>query len=323
MVNASRNANLKRFEGEFPQAFIENIKLKSQFLFFIRSFLIQREFVEVQTPSVVAVSSDPVRSGGYNELFPVSWYSKKMYLRQSNQLHKQSLILSGFDKIFELGPFWRAEINPTLRHLSESLGLDIEMLNEKNLKVDDLINFIGEMLGFVTKKLFESGLIKKGDILSSVPLIFEYSEICKVLKENNVEYEYGTDFGYDIEWKLSEIIQKQHGVDFFAVIHYPNTIKKFYTKDRGELTETFDIFYRGWELSSGAIRQTDLNKLTEGMKEANLDVDKYRFYLDKFRSNRPHCGFAIGIDRFLTKLIRENNIREFVVYPRSETEIIP
>jgi len=226
MVNASRNANLKRFEGEFSQSFIGKIKLKSQFLFLIRSFLIQKEFIEVQTPYVVAVSSDPVRSGGYNELFSVNWYSKKMYLRQSNQLHKQSLVLSGFDKIFELGPFWRAEVNPTLRHLSESLGLDIEMFNEKNLKVEDLIKFIGEMLGFVTKKLYESGLIKKEDILNPAPLIFEYTEICKVLKENNIEYEYGTDLGYDIEWKLSEIIQKQHGVDFFAVIHYPNTTQK-------------------------------------------------------------------------------------------------
>lgn len=96
-VNVSRNVNFRRFNGEFTQDFIKKIKLKSQFLFLVRDFLIQKDFIEVQTPCVVAVSSDPVKSGGGNDLFSVNWYSKKMYLRQSNQLHKQSLILSGFN----------------------------------------------------------------------------------------------------------------------------------------------------------------------------------------------------------------------------------
>ncbi len=306
----------------FSDEFRRRMKFKSDAYRLFREFLYNYDFIEVQTPCILVVPSDPVRSNPKEELFTVEWYSKIMYLRQSNQLHKQSLVLSGLDKIFEIGPFWRAERTFTPRHLSEAWGLDVEMAVSADFKIHNMILFIGGMLNFLTKSLSKNKNFKI-DILGPAIKIFEYEEIYKLIKRLNINYEYGTDLGYNIECKISDLVKDKYDIDIFAVAHYPKNIKKFHAKSNGNLTETFDIFFKGWEISSGAIRQTDYKKIINGMKSMNLNIRKYDFYLDKFKKSRPHGGFCVGIDRFLTRLLNINDIKELIFYPRTKNITTP
>ncbi len=245
-----------------------------------------------------------------------------MFLRQSNQLHKQMLILSGFDRIYEYGPMWRAEERLTPRHLSEAWCLDVEMVDVKNVR--ELIMFVGNLLNIVTASLADTGEIRSDDIIDKTMKTFEYHEVVSLLNQEKILYEYGKDFGYEIELKLGEIVKKIYKIDIFAVTHYPSDVKKFYTKSSKGHTETFDIFYKGWEISSGAIRENNYKKLINNIKMSGLDLSKYLFYIDSFKNNsRSHGGFCLGIDRILAKMKDKDNVKEFVLYPRNKEAIIP
>lgn len=321
LVNIDIGHNFHK-QALFDNRIFKNTKLKSSGLYHIRNFLFANDFIEVQTPCIVAVPSDPVRRNPNEELFQCNWYKKRMFLRQSNQIYKQMLILSGFKKIYELGPFWRSHTNPTPRHSSEAMGLDIEIFKPDG--IEELLKIIGQILNYMTKNLLADSLIKKDDIIDSKISTFEYTEIQKILEENNIKHDYNEDLGYKIELELSNILKDKYGIDIYAIIHYPRTIKKFYTKRyKSALTETFDVIYRGWELSSGALRETDVNKIIKGMEEFNLNPKKYQFYLDKFESKRPHGGFCIGTDRLFTRLLKLPNVNDVIIYPRNQNEIIP
>lgn len=320
LVNVDINDNFHKREYLSSKT-ISNTEFKSKSMYYIRNFLDTKNFIEVQTPCVIAVPSDPVRYSPSKELFKCNWYDKRMFLRQSNQLYKQMLILSGFNKIYEYGPFWRAESNPTPRHLSEAWGLDVEMANVKNLQ--ELISLIGEILNHFTVELYIDNKINKESIIKDNIPYFEYEDIVKLIKDTGINYNYGDDFGYELEEKLGKIIYKKYNYDIYAIIHFPNSIKKFYTMPKGKYTKSFDIYYKGWEISSGAIRQHNKTKLIKRMAQNGLNPDKYRFYTEKFENSRPHGGFCLGIDRILVKLLGYNNIKDMIIYPRSQKDIIP
>lgn len=303
---------------------IPNIKIKSESYYAARKTLSNLGFVEVHTPTVTAVSTDPDRNDPGEEIFSINWYGRKMLLRQSNQLYKQILILSGMDKIYELGPFWRAEQNPTLRHLSEAYGLDVEMSGVED--VNELIVLLQKLLHAITLKIYQKGKILKNQIISNEIKIITYEEALKLLNEEDskIKISYGIDFGYDLEKKLDKIVQNKYKTNLFAIVRYPTSIKKFYTKRaEGDKTLSFDVIYKGWEIVSGAVRETDYNILLSGMKETGLKYEKYQFYLNSFKNPRPHGGFCLGIDRFLIKLLDLNSLTDMFLFPRSEYDIMP
>jgi aspartyl-tRNA synthetase len=298
--------------------------LKSQVYFEIRKMLIDKDFIEVQTPTITAVPTDPVRNDPSEEIFFVDWYGRKMMLRQSNQLYKQMLVLSGINKLFEIGPFWRAEQNPTPRHLSEAYGLDIEIANIKT--IEELISLVGEILEHTTKALYKSGDVKKDSLVSKTIMKINYIDAVELLNKNNngANVIYGTDLGYDLENELAKIMYKLYKKDVFAIVNYPESVKKFYTKrGEGDTTLSFDIIYKGWEIVSGAVRETNYLRLKNGIKELGFRSQKYDFYLNAFKLPRPHGGFCLGIDRFLVKLLGLENLSEIILFPRSEYDIIP
>lgn len=314
------NINFNLLVKDNYDEMIVKTKSKSLALNSIRNFLTTSDFTEVITPSITAVASDPVR-GANKELFQVNWYGKKMYLRQSNQLYKQILIQKGFNKIFEIGTFWREEINLTPRHTSEALGLDIEIFNPSS--VHSLINLAHEILKDIAENLIKSDYIKENPFINDI-LILEYSEIVELLSTNNIKYTYGTDFGYELELSISNIIKKKFNVDFYAIIHYPKTIKKFYTQSFGkDFTDTFDIIFRGWEISSGALRQLNTKEMKDQMSQMKINYNKYKFYMDLLQTGRPHGGFCLGIDRILTKIFNGEHINEFILFPRTNISTLP
>jgi len=310
--------------NELYKSKIPNIKVKSDTYFVARKTLIDLGFIEVHTPTVTAVPTDPVRNDPGEEIFSVNWYGRKMLLRQSNQLYKQILALSGMDRLFELGPFWRAEQNPTPRHLSEAYGLDVEMAGVKELS--ELISLLQKLLHEITLTLFQEGKISENQIVSDKIKTITYTDALELLNKEDPKNKvsYGVDFGYDLEEKLGKIVADKYKTDLFAIIKYPSSIKKFYTKRAEEdKTLSFDVIYKGWEIVSGAIRETDYEKLLKGIKETGLHYEKYQFYLNAFQNPRPHGGFCLGIDRFLVKILNLSSLSDLFLFPRSEYDIIP
>ncbi len=344
------NEELKNIVSEIEKSFInrkisENIQkfnlnlrnnknksifiLKSHILSYIREFLFSKGFIEVHTPTITTIPTDPVKDPKA-ELFSVDWYGKRSFLRQSVQLHKQILIINGLKRIFEIGPFWRAEKNLTKRHLSESLGLDVEMSGI--VSHHQIMDLLEELIVYVIKKLKykDKNLILKLNVKLKVPrrpfFIITYSGAIKILNVHGVKIKYGEDIGVEREMKLYMILNKNRKMDFFFVEKYPDVVKKFYVKPtEGNLTKTFDLNFKGWELVSGAVRETEYKKIVNRMKKNRLPIKKYKFYLSVFKQSKvpPHGGFGMGLERFVAKLLDLDDVRQVVFFPRTKDCLAP
>jgi aspartyl-tRNA synthetase len=305
---------------------------KQKLIFEARSFIFQtvREilnkqgFVEVHLPSIAAYPTDPVKDPK-KELFLVQWYNQNAYLIQSVQIHKQMLMAAGFSKVFCLYPFWRREEKITPRHLSEAWSLDIEMAYISSEK--EIMKIVEKLLS----KLVEKVHIRYGKKLNvtnplKVPFHrFSYDEVIKILRENDIKIKYGEDLGYEREKKLGKIMEKR-GIEIFFITRYPSSVKKFYTKltDDFNFTRTFDLIWKGWEISSGAQRETNLKILKKRIKEQNLDLKDYRDFLDIFKFGAPpHGGCGIGMDRVVARILKIDSVEKVVFFPRSKNRLRP
>lgn len=291
----------------------------------IREYLRKKGFIEVDLPCITPISTHFTRANSSSDIFYVSWHDQDLMLRQSVVLHKQVMVIKGIDKIYTIGPFWRKESELTPRHLSEAWCLDVEIANISSHY--EIIELISSFLKNVTENLIDSlpedfsSFFKLQEITEPIEKI-KYQDAIRILRENGVDIEYGKDLAYEKELKLSEILFKKYGIQIFFIVDYPDTVKKFYTKKISEdsnLTRSFDLIYRGWEIISGAQRETDPEKIKENMKKVGLNTTEYLYYINMFRGNvPPHGGFGLGIDRLVAKLIGINKIGEIVPFPRGK-----
>lgn len=291
----------------------------------IREFYNKKNFVEVTTPYIVGVSSDPpkVDQGG---AFGVEWPSgNKAFLRQSNQLYKQMIVASGLERIYEIGPFWRAEERLSYRHLLESTGLDVEVANPKSLGAlyELAYTTIRTTIIEINKKLGQKEPCLLIPAFENVPIL-RYSEAVALLQSRGFNIKYGADLGLVGESKLGQIMRKEKASDVLIIKEYPDTIKKFYTKKRsnGE-TETFDIIVDGWEFVSGAIRNTDRRDIEKSMAMSGISPSSYNFYLSIVDNAIPHGGFCLGIDRLVAKVLDKETVAEATAFPRTTGSLIP
>lgn len=301
------------------------IKIRNDVNKSIRDYFEKLEFIEVTTPYIVGISTDPpkVDSGG---TIDVIWQDgSKAFLRQSNQIYKQMIVVSGLQKIYEIGPFWRAEATQSYRHLQEVIGLDVEFSKPKGLDeiyglaysiILDVKNNIDKIYG-----ARDNGLILPD--MESLPVI-TYQEAVDILNSKGHGIVLGEDLGLVGEAKLGQIIKREKNSDVFVIKNYPDTIKKFYTKKiEGGLTETFDIIMSGWELASGAIRETDRATIEKSMYLSGISPIDYDFYLSIVDGSSPHGGFGLGIDRLVAKMLDLEIVSDAVVFPRTFNRLIP
>lgn len=290
----------------------------------IRNYLRDEKFLEVTTPYIVGISTDPpkVDNGG---TINVDWMNGTIaFLRQSNQIYKQILIASGLEKVYEIGPFWRKETSESYRHLQESIGLDIELKNPKDLK--DLYYLACRLIKLTNDELIKAFDLKKHLVLPEIDKIpvLTYFEAVEFLRENGNPVTIGDDLGLVSEAKLGKLIKDKYGSDIFIIKNYPDTIKKFYTKNKqGGLTETFDVIVDGWELVSGALRQTDGEQIKKSMSLSGIDVNSYEFYISIVNNAVDHGGFCIGLDRLIAKILNKEMITDAVPFPRTYKKLIP
>jgi aspartyl-tRNA synthetase len=294
-------------------------KIQHQAVLAIRDYLFDKGFLEVHTPRIIASATE-----GGAELFPVDYFGQKAYLAQSPQLYKEQLTMS-MEKVFEVGPFFRAELSHTRRHLSEFNSIDVEQAFSS---AEDVMCMLEQVIQFTCKRIQERcskelSVLKYRATVPELPFKrFTYDEVLGDLKEQGVTIPWGEDITTD----AFRVLGKDRGYYYF-ITDWPTHSKAFYIKPKAskpELCEGFDLMWRWIELVSGGTRIENKTQLTERMKEKGLNPESFRYHLQAFDYGMPpHAGWAIGLERLTMVLTGKKNIREVSLYPRDRIRLTP
>lgn len=295
-------------------------KIRSTILAAIREVFESEGFIEVHTPKIVATATE-----GGTALFPIQYFEKEAYLNQSPQLYKQMLMASGFDRVYEIGPAFRAEEHDTVRHLNEFTSIDIEMAFSDEEDAMGVLERCVYNAILKTREANESEMrILGADMdIPALPLQrVTYSECLDILKKEGFDMKWGEDFPMEANKILGEKIP-----DFFFITKWPTESKPFYTQpfeNEPEICRGFDLQHKEKEITSGAQRVSDVELLKTRLKEQNLNPSDFRFYLDAFKYGiPPHAGWGLGAERLVMILTGRQNIRECVLFPRDRKRLVP
>jgi nondiscriminating aspartyl-tRNA synthetase len=285
----------------------------------IRGFLSKRGFLEVFTPRIIVSATE-----GGSTLFPVAYFTREAFLAQSPQLYKEQLCLD-FEKVFEIGPFFRAEESHTRRHLSEFISVDIE---QAFASADDVMKVLEELIQYVCETVVakcerELELLRHEIVVPSVPLRrLTYSEILEELEAEKIHI----NWGEDIPTSAYRILGKLHPY-FYFITNWPTKTKAFYIQPKGgnpKLSEGFDLMWHWVELSSGGTRIHNKELLTKRLAEQGLSTESFKTHLTAFDYGMPpHAGWGLGLARLVMVLTGVKNIREVVLFPRDQFRLTP
>jgi len=293
---------------------IQHVALKAT-----REFFSKKGFIEVHTPRIIASATE-----GGAALFQVNYFDKEAYLAQSPQLYKEQLVL-GFEKVFEIGHFFRAEESHTRRHLSEFVSIDIEQafVDAKDV-MEALEQLMQEICRAVNEECSQELKILGHEVkIPNLPFErFTYDQVLDELGEEGFE----VPWGEDIPTPALRVLGKSHS-GFYFITDWPSDLKPFYIKPRDDtpkLSESFDLMY-GWvELASGGTRVHSKNLLVKRLKEQGLNPESFKYHLRAFDFGMPpHAGWAVGLERLLMILTGRQNIREVVLFPRDRFRLVP
>ncbi len=295
-------------------------KIRSTILGAVRELFEKEGFMEVHTPKIVATATE-----GGTALFEATYFEKKAFLNQSPQLYKQMLMATGFDRVYEIGPAFRAEEHDTTRHLNEFTSIDIEMAFSDEEDAMGVLERCVYNAILRTRENNENEMrILGADMdIPALPLQrITYSECLDLIKEGGFEMEWGEDFPMEAMKILGEKVP-----DFFFITKWPTKSKPFYTKpyeDEPKLCRGFDLQYKEKELTSGAQRVHDVELLKRRLEEQGLDPSDFTFYLDAFEYGMPpHAGWGLGAERLTMIITGMQNIRECVLFPRDRKRLVP
>ncbi|MEM3437084.1 MAG: aspartate--tRNA(Asn) ligase [Nitrososphaerales archaeon] len=294
-------------------------KIRHTVLKAIRDFLIGKRYMEVSTPKIIATATE-----GGAALFPLLYYDKEAFLAQSPQLYKEQLVMP-FEKVFEIGPIFRAEESRTLRHLSEVISIDVE---EAFVSYEDMMNLIEQMIHYVVKTVNDE-CSKEMDLLNykiTIPKSpfkrLTYDEILKMLERENIIVNWGEDLSTQALKILGEILP-----EFYFITDWPTVIKPFYIKprdDKKDICESFDFMHSSIELASGGSRISSKRLLIKRLKEQGLKPRLFEYHLRIFDYGMPpHAGFGLGLERLMMVLTGQENIREVTIFPRDQFRLAP
>ena len=285
----------------------------------MRDFLSEDGFVEVHTPRIIASATE-----GGAALFPVKYFEHEAFLAQSPQLYKEQLTLS-LEKVFEIGPFFRAEESDTRRHLNEFISVDIE---QAFATAEDVMSVLEKLIRHVCGTVMERcqrelEILEHQIEVPKVPLErFTYDEILEELEREQIHVPWGEDLPTLACRKLGEL--HPH---FYFITDWPAESKTFYIKpqdDTPKLCEGFDLMWRWIEIASGGTRVHSKQLLIERLRKQELDPESFKHHLKAFDYGMPpHAGWAIGLDRLMMVLTGRKNIREVVLFPRDRFRLTP
>jgi aspartyl-tRNA synthetase len=310
-------------------------QLRSKVLQYGRDHLIKEGFQEINSPKIIAAAAE----GGTN-LFPMKYFETDAYLSQSPQLYKQLAVLGGLERVFEIGPAFRAEKHDTYRHLNEFISFDIEgawMDDEDVMGVQErMIHHIWTevsskdqgLMDIVNEFRASQGLDPVSVEVPSVPFPrIPYCDAIEIVKEGGGEIEWGDD----IESHHCDLIASKYP-GFHFLPRWPMAMKPFYIHHKeeekgstgGQLSRGFDLNYGRDEMTSGGAREHRVDVLEQNLRNMGLEPDDFTFYTDGFRYGAPpHAGWGLGVARLLMVLTGAGNVREVVLFPRDRSRVTP
>jgi nondiscriminating aspartyl-tRNA synthetase len=294
-------------------------KIQRVVLSSVREFLSGRGYLEVRTPKLISTATE-----GGASLFSVLYYNRPSFLAQSPQLYKEELVLP-FEKVYEIGPAFRAEESRTQRHLSEITSIDIE---EAFVDYNDVMDTLEALIKRVVASVKDDcskDLEKLGRAALAVPDRFERLRYTEIVEHLAKEGEDAT-WGEDLTGPTTEKLGKEHP-SFYFITDWPTQTKPFYIKpkeDEPKLSEAFDLMYGALELASGGSRVSSKSLLVKRLKEQKLKPQAFEHHLKVFDYGiPPHAGFGLGMERLTMVLAGEENIREVTLYPRDKLRLTP
>ncbi len=304
-------------------------RLRSIILDAFREIMKEYGFVEINSP-VIALY---VAEGGAN-VFKVDYFNRPAYLRQSPQLYKQ-LMAGAFERVFEIGPAFRAEPSYTIRHLTEFISLDVEMAWING--VEDLMDLLEDIMIHMISRIRERGSrylellgIKNLKTPEKPFPVISYKEATLLLKKADIPLE-GKEIPHTGEQYLGEYIKEKYGSDLFFITDFPWDVRPFYTMKYSDktpsgevITKSVDLIYKGMEIATGSQREHRYEVLVKQMREKGLNPETFGYYLEAFKYGMPpHGGFALGLDRITMLMLNLNNVREAVLFPRDPERLEP
>ena len=289
-------------------------------------YLNQNGYRHVFTPCLLGGTSE-----GGAEVFKVDYFGKEAFLRQDPQLHRQLCIAAGFDKIYDLGPNWRAELSHTPRHLCEHRGMAVEFgfMNDET----DMMRVEEEVVIAAIEKVKEE-CARELELLNVVPEIpktpfpeLRFPEIYGILEQYSKKLPYGSDLDKEGETLLCQYVREKHKTNAFFINRFPFKVKPFYVMrvdDDPQWARGVDLVYRDVEQSSGGQREHRYEKIMKQLKEKQVDPEGMRWFTEPFKFGvPPHGGFCLGIERFTMSFLGMENVREAALFPRTPERLIP
>lgn len=290
-----------------------------------RDYLHLREFTEIHTPKLGAKAAE----GGSN-IFRLDYFGKKAVLAQSPQFYKQTMV-GVYDRVFEVAPVFRAEKHNTKRHLNEYTSMDFEMGFIRGF--EDIMEMETGLLQYAMQ-LLEREYRKELDLLEvELPKTDRIPGVRFDVAKRLVAEKYHREIRnpYDLEPEEEQLIgqyfKEEQDADFVFVTHYPSKKRPFYTMDDPEdsrFTLSFDLLFRGVEITTGGQRIHDYAMLKEKLDKRGMSEEGMESYLSIFRYGMPpHGGLGIGLERLTMQLLREENVRETTLFPRDLNRLVP
>jgi nondiscriminating aspartyl-tRNA synthetase len=283
-------------------------------------------FTEIQTPKIVGSATE----SGAN-VFGIDYFGRPAYLAQSPQFYKQTMV-GVFERVYETGPVFRAEPHDTPRHLAEYVSLDAELgFIEDHFTVMRFAReaIAGMVEGVRTRAAGAIELLELElpEVPEEIPVV-HFSEAQQLIEAATGEKVIGEpDLAPAHERWLGEWVRREHGSDFVFVAGYPMAKRPFYIQPdpaRSEFSNSFDLLFRGLELITGGQRLHRYEDYVAALAARGEAPEAYETYLEAFKHGMPpHGGFAIGLERWVARLVEATNIRETTLFPRDLTRLVP
>lgn len=302
-------------------------KVQSEITDEFRKFLEKRDFTEINTPKIV---SSGLETGGA-EMFTIDYFKKKAFLSQSPQMYKQ-IMVGAFERVFETAYIYRAEKHNTSRHINEYVSLDLEMGFIDSY--EEIMDLEEEFLRGLIERLKEKSSDEFAMVGAEIPTVKKAIPKLKLVEAQKIlEKEYGEkcvgepDLEPKHEKQICEYTTKKLGSEFVFITHYPSKKRPFYTMDDPESpkeTLSFDLLFRGLEITTGGQRIHIYEEYLEKMKSREMNTKDFEDYLSVFKYGMPpHGGLAIGLERITARLLNLDNIREASLFPRDINRLRP
>jgi nondiscriminating aspartyl-tRNA synthetase len=305
-------------------AILSIFRVQSAILKAFAGHLRKEGFTEIKTSKLIGTGTE-----GGTGLFAVEYFDTRVYLTQSPQLYKQAMVASGLERVFEIGPAYRAEKHDTPRHINEFVSLDVEMAFIDSEQ--DLMDLETRILSSIFTEVREAcqrdvdvwkASVPDPELCAKIPRV-SHDEAKEIVSRETGKKVY--EITPEAERSLCDWAQKTSGVDACFVYAYPRKSRPFYTfPAENNKTKAFDLLFRGLEVTSGGMRINQYDMLVENARTFGLNPDSLSDYLSIFRYGcPPHGGFAIGLERLTQKILGLSNVKEATLFPRDRKRVRP